>query len=124
MIIIMHPEATPHEIDNVVAEVEAKGWQTHRSCDSGQAIIGLQGEGQPIDPFHLGQMPGRARPVAISHRAPMTGSWRGRSASACHLPTTGELGTDAYVGTATNPAGTTGFTSIKPTARHLRARST
>jgi 3-deoxy-7-phosphoheptulonate synthase len=68
MIIIMHPEATPHEIDNVVAEVEAKGWQTHRSCDSGQAIIGLQGEGQPIDPFHIGQMPGVEDTMAITQK--------------------------------------------------------
>lgn len=58
MIIVMHPEAVPHEIDNVVAAVEAQGWQTHLSHDHGQVIIGLQGHGQPVDPFHLGQMPG------------------------------------------------------------------
>ncbi len=72
MIIIMHPEATPYEIDNVVAEVEAKGWQTHRSCDSGQTIIGLQGEGQPIDPFHLGQMPGVEDTMAITQKFKVT----------------------------------------------------
>lgn len=68
MIIIMHPEASPYEIDNVVAEVEAKGWQTHISCDSGQTIIGLQGNGQPIDPFHLGQLPGVEDTVAITQK--------------------------------------------------------
>ncbi len=41
MIIIMLAEATPFEIDNVVAEVEAKGWQTHLSRDAGETIIGL-----------------------------------------------------------------------------------
>ena len=44
MIIIMHPEATPAEIDNVIATVEAKGWQTHCSHKSGQTVIGLQGD--------------------------------------------------------------------------------
>jgi 3-deoxy-7-phosphoheptulonate synthase len=68
MIIIMHPEATPHEIDNVVAQAEARGWQTHLSRDSGQTIIGLQGQGQPIDPFHLGQMPGVEDTMAITQK--------------------------------------------------------
>lgn len=68
MIIIMHPEASPYEIDNVVAEVEARGWQTHISRDSGQTIIGLQGHGQPIDPFHLGQLPGVEDTMAITQK--------------------------------------------------------
>ncbi len=68
MIIIMQPEASLIEIDNVVAEVEAKGWQTHISRDSGETIIGLQGEGQAIDPFHLGQMPGVKDTMAITQK--------------------------------------------------------
>ena len=72
MIIVMHPEATPFEIDNVVAEVEAQGWQTHLSRDSGQTIIGLQGNGQPIDPFHLGQLPGVEDTVAITQKFKLT----------------------------------------------------
>lgn len=72
MIIIMHPEARPFEIDNVVAEVEAKGWQTHLSQDSGQTIIGLQGAGQAIDPFHLGQMPGVEDTMAITQKFKLT----------------------------------------------------
>ncbi len=68
MIIIMQPEASLFEIDNVVAEVEAKGWQTHISRDSGETIIGLQGEGQAIDPFHLGQMPGVKDTLAITQK--------------------------------------------------------
>ncbi|MDM8527333.1 3-deoxy-7-phosphoheptulonate synthase [Anaerolineales bacterium HSG24] len=58
MIINMHPEATITEIDNVVAEVEGKGWQTHISQGSGMTVIGLQGKGQPLDSFYIGQMPG------------------------------------------------------------------
>ncbi|MFN8456573.1 MAG: 3-deoxy-7-phosphoheptulonate synthase [Anaerolineae bacterium] len=68
MIIIMNSEATPFEIDNVVAQVEARGWQTHLSRDSGETIIGLQGHGQPIDPFHLGQMPGVRETVEITQK--------------------------------------------------------
>jgi 3-deoxy-7-phosphoheptulonate synthase len=68
MIIIMDPEATPFEIDNVVAEVEAKGWQTHISRGSGETIIGLQGQGQSIDPFQLGQMPGVRETMAITQK--------------------------------------------------------
>ncbi len=68
MIIIMHSEATPFEIDNVIAEVEARGWQTHISHDSGETFIGLQGKGQPLDPFHLGQMPGVKEALAITQK--------------------------------------------------------
>lgn len=68
MIIVMHPEATPSEIDNVVADVEAKGWQTHRSSDHGQTMIGLQGKGQPLDLFQLGQLPGVLDAMAITQK--------------------------------------------------------
>jgi 3-deoxy-7-phosphoheptulonate synthase len=72
MIIIMHPEATPYEIDNVIAEVEASGWQTHISNDSGATIIGLQGDGQVIDPFQLGQLPGVRDTMAITQKFKLT----------------------------------------------------
>jgi len=68
MIIIMHSEATSFEIDNVIAEVEAKGWQTHVSHGSGETIIGLQGKGQTLDPFYLGQMPGVRDTMAITQK--------------------------------------------------------
>ena len=68
MIIIMDPEATSFEIDNVVAEVESKGWQTHISHGSGQTTIGLQGQGQPLDEFQMGQMPGVLDIMTISEK--------------------------------------------------------
>ena len=72
MIVIMQPEATPYQIDNVVAAVESKGWQTHISRDSGQIVIGLHGKGQPIDPFHLTQMPGVQDTMAITQKFKLT----------------------------------------------------
>jgi 3-deoxy-7-phosphoheptulonate synthase len=68
MIILMQPEATPYQMDNVVAAVQSKGWQTHITRDSGQTVIGLQGQGQPIDPFYIGQMPGVADTVAVTQK--------------------------------------------------------
>jgi 3-deoxy-7-phosphoheptulonate synthase len=64
----MHPEATPSEIENVIVEVESKGWQTHISNGSGATVIGLQGNGQTIDSFHIGQMPGVRDTVAITQK--------------------------------------------------------
>lgn len=72
MIIIMHPEALQSEIDNVVAHVEQQGWLTHLSHDSGETIIGLQGDGQPLDPFHLGQLPGVRDTLAITQKFKLT----------------------------------------------------
>ncbi len=68
MIIVIHPDATPYEIDNITAEVEAQGWQTHISRDSGQTVIGLQGSGQPIDRFQLGQFPGVQSIIPITRK--------------------------------------------------------
>jgi 3-deoxy-7-phosphoheptulonate synthase len=72
MIIIMHPEATPFEIDNVVAEAEAKGWQVYLSYGSGETTIGLHGQGQPLDPFYIGQMPGVRGTMAITQKFKLT----------------------------------------------------
>ncbi len=68
MIILMHPEATPFQVDNVLAFVQSKGWQTCVTRSSGQVVIGLQGKGQPLDPFYIGQMPGVADTMAITER--------------------------------------------------------
>ena len=68
MIIIMHPEAGPAQIDNVVAAVEAKGWQTHLSVDYGQTVIGVAGRGQPLDAFLFGQMPGVLDTMAVTRK--------------------------------------------------------
>jgi len=68
MIINMQPEATPSDINNVIAAVESKGWQAHVSQGSGMTVIGLQGQGQPLDPFHLGQLPGVRDAVAITQK--------------------------------------------------------
>ncbi len=68
MIIIMESEATPFEVDNVVAAVQNKGWQTHISSGSGETIIGVKGKGQPLDPFHLEQMSGVRETMAITQK--------------------------------------------------------
>lgn len=68
MIIIMDSEATPFQIDNVIAEVESYGWQTHLSQGSGDTVIGLQGNGQPLDLFKVGQMPGVRETMAITQQ--------------------------------------------------------
>ena len=68
MIILMHPEATPSQVDNVLAFVQSKGWQTCLTRSSGQVVIGLQGNGQPLDPFYIGQMPGVADTMVITER--------------------------------------------------------
>ena len=68
MIIRMHPEATQFDIATVVAEAEGQGWVTHISQDSGATVIGLQGNGQPLDPFHLGQLPGVRDTLQITQK--------------------------------------------------------
>jgi 3-deoxy-7-phosphoheptulonate synthase len=68
MIVIMQPEASLAQIDNVVAAIEAKGWQTHLSVDYGQTVIGVAGKGQRLDSFLLGQMPGVLNTMAVTRK--------------------------------------------------------
>lgn len=72
MIIIMQAEASPFDIDNVIAEVEAKGWQTHISQGSGETYIGVQGKGQTLDPFDLGQMSGVRDTMSVTQKFKLT----------------------------------------------------
>lgn len=72
MIIVMHQDANEREINNVVAQVEGQGWQTHISHSSGQTVIGLQGRGQTIDAFNLGQMPGVREVNEITQKFKLT----------------------------------------------------
>jgi len=51
-----------------VAEVEAKGWQAHISQGSGEIVIGLQGKGQELDLFQVGQLPGVRDTMAITQK--------------------------------------------------------
>ena len=80
----------------------------------------------------LGQAPGRARRAASvlcvhATHLPMRG-WREQLVApafdGCGTTGVAAFPMHADLGTTTNPAGATGLTSIKRTARHLRSRST
>ncbi len=80
---------------------------------------------------HQGHVPGGARVLAPTHRiAGSTASrtWPERSVApafrGCHTTGVASFTSDDYVADATNPAGATGLTFMKRTARHLGSRST
>lgn len=65
MIIVMKKGATPREIANVTARVEQLGQQVHLSQGDERTIVGVLGNGRPLDPERLGRMEGVERIVPI-----------------------------------------------------------
>jgi 3-deoxy-7-phosphoheptulonate synthase len=65
MIIVMKKGATPREIANVTARVEQLGQQVHLSQGEERTIVGVLGNGRPLDPERLGRMEGVERIVPI-----------------------------------------------------------
>ncbi|MBN1641530.1 MAG: 3-deoxy-7-phosphoheptulonate synthase [Anaerolineae bacterium] len=65
MIIIMRKDATPREVANVIARVEQLGRQVHLSEGEERTIIGVVGDGRPLDRDQLERMSGVEGTVPI-----------------------------------------------------------
>ncbi len=65
MIVVMKREATPEQIANVVARVEAWGYRTHLSQGEERTIIGIIGDERPIDREQIERMAGVERTVPV-----------------------------------------------------------
>ena len=74
MIIVMQKGATAREIANVTARVEQLGRQVHLSEGEERAIIGVVGDGRPLDREQIGRMSGveeivpRRRAIGVPER--------------------------------------------------------
>jgi 3-deoxy-7-phosphoheptulonate synthase len=66
MMIIMRNDATPEQIGVIIAKVEAHGLRAHLSQGTERTVIGLVGDGRPIQPDQFLPLPGVDRIVAIS----------------------------------------------------------
>ena len=65
MIVVMKREATPAQIANVVARVEELGCQAHISEGQERTIIGIIGNGRPLDRAQLERIDGVERTVPV-----------------------------------------------------------
>jgi 3-deoxy-7-phosphoheptulonate synthase len=65
MIIIMRKDATAREIANVTARIEQLGRQVHLSEGDERTIVGVVGDGRPIDREQIGRMRGVESTVPI-----------------------------------------------------------
>jgi len=65
MIIIMRRQATDAQVNNVIARVEQRGCRVHLSEGEERVIIGVVGNGRPIDPVHFERMSGVERAVPV-----------------------------------------------------------
>ena len=65
MIVIMRRSASEAEINNVIARVEQRGCRVHLSEGEERVIIGVVGNGRPIDPVQFERMSGVERAVPV-----------------------------------------------------------
>ena len=65
MIVIMHRRATDAQVNNIVARVEQRGCRVHLSEGEERVIIGVIGNGRPIDPVQFERMSGVERVVPV-----------------------------------------------------------
>ncbi|MGH2536009.1 MAG: 3-deoxy-7-phosphoheptulonate synthase [Candidatus Promineifilaceae bacterium] len=65
MVVIMRPQAALREVSAVIARIEDAGFQVHLSEGEERTIIGVIGEGRPLDHDRLERMPGVERCVPI-----------------------------------------------------------
>jgi 3-deoxy-7-phosphoheptulonate synthase len=65
MIVIMKPDVTSTQMANVVAEIEKMGCQAHISQGKRRTIIGIIGNGLPVDRKHLEQLDGVDKTMPI-----------------------------------------------------------
>jgi 3-deoxy-7-phosphoheptulonate synthase len=65
MIVVMKPGATSAQIAQVVARIEEAGCRAHLSEGEEHTIVGVIGNGRPIDPDQLVRMEGVERSVRI-----------------------------------------------------------
>ena len=66
MMIIMKTTATPAEVDHVLQRVEALKLHPHRIAGSERNVIGVVGDGRPVEASNFVRLPGVATVIPIS----------------------------------------------------------
>ena len=66
MMIIMHTTATKEEIANVVSRVEELKLSAHRIDGSERKVLGVVGDGRPVEPSNFIRLPGVSSVIPIS----------------------------------------------------------
>jgi 3-deoxy-7-phosphoheptulonate synthase len=66
MLILMHPDASPDDVERVHAKVRELGFQPHRMPGAQRVAVAITGNPGPIDPAHFAHFPGVAEAVSIS----------------------------------------------------------
>jgi 3-deoxy-7-phosphoheptulonate synthase len=66
MMIVMHANATPEQIKEVITRIKAHNMSAHLSQGEERTVIGVVGDGRPLEQAQFLRLPGVARIVPIS----------------------------------------------------------
>lgn len=65
MIVIMKQDATPSQLTNAIAHIEGMGCQAHVSRGAERTLVGIIGNGRPIDHQRIEQMDGVEKTMPV-----------------------------------------------------------
>ena len=66
MLILMHPTASPTEVDAVADKIRALGFQPHKMPGAQRIAVAITGNPGPVDPAHFQHLAGVVEAVSIS----------------------------------------------------------
>jgi 3-deoxy-7-phosphoheptulonate synthase len=66
MLILMHPTASPSEVDAVADKVRSLGFEPHKMPGAQRIAVAITGNPGPVDPAHFQHLPGVVEAVSIS----------------------------------------------------------
>ena len=66
MLIVMNPDAAPHEIERVLEIIEKLGYRAHTMPGEGRTAIGITGNKGSVDTAHFENLPGVADAIRVT----------------------------------------------------------
>ena len=66
MLILMHPDASPDDVERVAKKVKELGFTPHKMPGAQRIAVAITGNPGPVDPAHFAQMVGVAEAVSIT----------------------------------------------------------
>src|SRR5947208_1664239 len=67
MLVVMRQDATPDQVREVIALIEARGFRAHTIPGAQRTAIGITGNAGPIDPALFEAFPGVLEALRVSH---------------------------------------------------------
>jgi 3-deoxy-7-phosphoheptulonate synthase len=98
MLILMHPTASPTEVEAVADKIRALGFQPHKMPGAQRIAVAVTGNPGPVDPAHFQHLPGVVEAVSISKPWKLASRETHPHDTVVSVKTTGPAGRESKLG--------------------------